>query len=171
MTLNKPDILEIIERHVILKQKGIRHWGLCPFHDEKTPSMMVDVQRQTFTCFGCWAGGDVVTFIQKLHGVDFRVALKLLDIHGKPYSPNPVLQKQKELVKNYRQQLRAYEDRLCEFLRTLTECKLQIRTEADIDAIAPFFHDEAYVAHMLDLLQFGSEQDRLEIYKQGGIFE
>ncbi|MBF0488757.1 MAG: hypothetical protein HQK98_11420 [Nitrospirae bacterium] len=117
ITLSKPDILEIIQQHVELKQKGARYWGLCLFHTEKTPSLMVDTERQTFICFGCGVGGDVVTFIRKLHGVDFRGALTLLGMSGKPYGPSPELQRQRELIKDYRRRLQAYEDRLCGYLR------------------------------------------------------
>ncbi|MBF0515847.1 MAG: hypothetical protein HQK97_01845 [Nitrospirae bacterium] len=171
IAIHKPDILEVIQQHIELKQNGVRYWGLCLFHSEKTPSMMVDAQKQTFICFGCGAGGDVVTFIQKLHGVDFRGALKLLGISGQPYRPNPELQKQKELIKDYRQRLRAYEDKLCEYLRTGNDCKRLVRTEEDLDAIAPFFHQEAHIEYLLDCLQFGTEEERFEIYMQGGLIE
>ncbi|MEO5359180.1 MAG: CHC2 zinc finger domain-containing protein [Nitrospirota bacterium] len=170
-TLTKPDIVEIIQQHIDLKQKGGRYWGICLFHDEKTPSFMVDAQKQTFMCFGCGAGGDVVTFIQKLHGVNFRRALTLLGISGQPYRPNPELQKQKELIKDYRQRLRAYEDKLCDYLRTGNECKLHIRTMDDVEAMASFYHQEAYIEHLLDCLQFGSEEERFEIYTRGGMLE
>ncbi|MBF0487210.1 MAG: hypothetical protein HQK98_03530 [Nitrospirae bacterium] len=171
ISMNKPDILEVIQQHVELKQKGVRYWGLCLFHSEKTPSFMVDGQRQTFVCFGCGASGDVITFIQELHGVDFRRALMLLGISGQPYRPNPELQKQKELIRDYRRRLRAYEDKLCEYLRTGNECKLQIRTIDDVEAMAQFYHEEAYIEHLLDCLQFGTEEERFEIYMQGGLFE
>ena len=72
------DIVQLIGEHVALKQKG-REWiGLCPFHDDKNPSMHVSPQKQIFKCFVCGAGGDVFTWQMEYHQMSFREALESL---------------------------------------------------------------------------------------------
>lgn len=75
---DKLDIVDVMSSYVTLKKAGINMKANCPFHHEKTPSMMVSAERQTFKCFGCGEGGDVFTFIEKIEGVDFYNALKIL---------------------------------------------------------------------------------------------
>jgi DNA primase len=72
------DIVEVISTYLTLKKAGSNLKANCPFHSEKTPSLMVSPERQTFKCFGCGEGGDVITFIEKIEGLDFFNALKLL---------------------------------------------------------------------------------------------
>lgn len=74
------DIVSYIQRHVpALKKAGRNHKACCPFHNEKTPSFVVNPERQTWHCFGaCSEGGDLFTFAQKLHGWDFKEALREL---------------------------------------------------------------------------------------------
>lgn len=72
------DIGEVIGEYVQLKQNGRHLKGLCPFHQEKTPSFVVSPDKGIFHCFGCMAGGDVFAFIQQKEGIDFPAALVLL---------------------------------------------------------------------------------------------
>ncbi|MFA5927494.1 MAG: DNA primase [Patescibacteria group bacterium] len=72
------DIVEIIGSYLTLKKAGVNYKGLCPFHQEKSPSFLVSAERQTFKCFGCGEGGDIFTFIEKMEGLDFFNALKIL---------------------------------------------------------------------------------------------
>lgn len=72
------DIVDIISDFVELKKSGQNLKGLCPFHSEKTPSFMVHPDKQIFHCFGCGAGGDVITFIMKHEGFSFPEALGML---------------------------------------------------------------------------------------------
>ena len=74
----RADIAQIVGRHVTLKKSGSRLWGLCPFHDEKTPSFQVHEDKQIFYCFGCGAGGDVFAFRMKHEGLDFPDAVRAL---------------------------------------------------------------------------------------------
>lgn len=75
---SKVDIVEIIGERVILKKAGRHFKGLCPFHSEKSPSFIVSAERQSFKCFGCQEGGDVLTFMQKYDGYSFLEALEVL---------------------------------------------------------------------------------------------
>lgn len=72
------DIVRIIGEHLQLKPKGREYVGLCPFHDDHKPSMNVVPQKQIFHCFSCGAGGDVFTFVQRFHKMEFREALEYL---------------------------------------------------------------------------------------------
>ncbi|KKU45788.1 MAG: primase protein [Microgenomates group bacterium GW2011_GWA2_46_7] len=74
----KVDIVEIIGERVALKKAGRHFKGLCPFHSEKSPSFIVSPERQSFKCFGCQEGGDVISFLQKYDGYSFLEALELL---------------------------------------------------------------------------------------------
>ncbi|TMQ70907.1 MAG: hypothetical protein E6K81_11490 [Candidatus Eisenbacteria bacterium] len=72
------DVVEVIGQTVQLKRVG-RNWtGLCPFHNEKTPSFSVNPDRQFYHCFGCKAGGDVFRFVQETEKVEFLEAVELL---------------------------------------------------------------------------------------------
>ncbi len=72
------DIENIISSYVGLKRAGRNLTGLCPFHSEKTPSMVVYNDSQSFYCFGCGAGGDVISFIMRMENLDYIEALKFL---------------------------------------------------------------------------------------------
>ena len=72
------DIVELISDYVRLRRAGRNYLGLCPFHNEKTPSFTVSQERQTWHCFGCGRGGDIFTFIMQHENMDFYEALKFL---------------------------------------------------------------------------------------------
>lgn len=72
------DIARIVGEHVALRARGREYVGLCPFHDDHRPSMNVVPAKQIFHCFVCGAGGDVFTFVQKYHRMDFPEALRYL---------------------------------------------------------------------------------------------
>lgn len=75
---SKTDIVDVVSTYVPLKKAGRNLSGLCPFHGEKTPSFMVSPERQVFKCFGCGEGGDVISFLEKIEGWEFREALEEL---------------------------------------------------------------------------------------------
>ncbi|MHC1726736.1 MAG: DNA primase [Syntrophobacteraceae bacterium] len=72
------DIVDVIGRAVSLRRSGNRHVGLCPFHQEKTPSFQVDAENQLYYCFGCGSGGDVLSFVMKHQNLAFSDAVKYL---------------------------------------------------------------------------------------------
>lgn len=74
----KVDIIDLISGYLPLKKAGRNYRGLCPFHNEKTPSFMVSQELQIFKCFGCGEGGDIFSFVQKIEGLDFVGSLRLL---------------------------------------------------------------------------------------------
>ena len=66
---NRNPIEDVVGQYVSLTRKGSNLFGLCPFHSEKTPSFFVYPQTQSFYCFGCGAGGDVITFIRRIENL------------------------------------------------------------------------------------------------------
>lgn len=92
------DIVDIIGEYVDLKKAGSSYKGLCPFHNEKTPSFTVDKKKQLFHCFGCGAGGDVVSFIMQKEGLSYPESLKYLGEKAGIniiYNENPVVNKRR----------------------------------------------------------------------------
>ena len=75
---NKNDIVDVISQYVTLKRSGRNFFGLCPFHNEKSPSFSVSPDKQIFHCFGCGVGGNVFHFLQKIENISFLEALEQL---------------------------------------------------------------------------------------------
>ena len=100
------DIVDVISEYVQLKKQGRNYFGLCPFHNEKSPSFSVSVDKQIFYCFGCGAGGNVFSFLMDLNGVSFQeAAIKLaeranvqLDIKESAHSRGPAFEEQEKMV-------------------------------------------------------------------------
>lgn len=82
------DIEDVISTYVTLKRAGSNRNGLCPFHSEKSPSFTVFPATKSFYCFGCGAGGDVITFIQKMENLDYVSALEFLATRAGISIPN-----------------------------------------------------------------------------------
>ncbi len=79
------DIVEVVSEHVVLKKTGRNHWGLCPFHKEKTPSFSVSQDKGIFKCFGCGEGGDSISFLMKINNHSFfEVITELAQKFGIP---------------------------------------------------------------------------------------
>lgn len=76
--LSRSDIESVISSYVNVKRRGRNLVGLCPFHGEKTPSFTVYPETASFYCFGCGAGGDVITFIKRIENLDYIDAVKFL---------------------------------------------------------------------------------------------
>lgn len=72
------DIVDVVSSYVTLKHAGSNMIGLCPFHSERTPSFTVFANNQNYYCFGCGAGGDVITFIMKMENLEYTAALEFL---------------------------------------------------------------------------------------------
>ena len=72
------DIVDVVGSYVALQQKGSNLFGLCPFHNEKTPSFSVSPSKQIFHCFGCKKGGDVITFVKEIENLSYIEAVQFL---------------------------------------------------------------------------------------------
>src|SRR5256712_7795761 len=92
------DLVDLISEHLRLQKAGRDLKGLCPFHQEKTPSFYVSPEKQLWHCYGCQKGGDHFTFIQDIEHVDFKGALRLLaDKTGVVLEESPGAGRQREL--------------------------------------------------------------------------
>ena len=98
---NNNDIVDVISQYVHLKRSGRNYFGLCPFHNEKSPSFAVSPDKQIFHCFGCGVGGNVIHFISKIEGINFRESIELLAERA-----NIVLPKLENVCDNKTQELK-----------------------------------------------------------------
>ena len=85
----RTDIVDLVAGYVSLKKRGSNHWGLCPFHREKTPSFSVSGIKQMYYCFGCGAGGNVFTFLMNYENMSFQEAVKFLADRAGIQLPEP----------------------------------------------------------------------------------
>lgn len=72
------NIVDVLREYIRVDKAGINYKALCPFHNEKTPSFMINEEKQIWHCFGCGKGGDVFKFIMEIEGLDFKEVLKML---------------------------------------------------------------------------------------------
>ena len=72
------DMVELVGARTDLRRVGSRFQGLCPFHDERTPSFSVNAEHGLYHCFGCGASGDAIRFVQETEGLDFKAAVEPL---------------------------------------------------------------------------------------------
>lgn len=97
------NIADIIAGYIQIKKAGMNFKAVCPFHSEKTPSLVISPQKQIWHCFGCGEGGDVFGFVMKMENLEFRQALNLLaekaGVKLPQYKPqDPALQNEKEML-------------------------------------------------------------------------
>jgi len=177
MVENKPDIVSVIGSEITLTKKGSRYYALCPYHSEKTPSFIVNSDKQTFHCFGCLAHGDSIHFIQKLHNLSFPEALSYLGIEQKKLSPRKYreVQKQKEIksIKKelgeiYREWEKDFYTELCELCREFDLLKLAIKTEADLDRYAWLYLLQTDWKFWLEILRGENDKLKYGLYRKIG---
>ena len=76
--VSRNDIVDVISGYIKLKKSGSSYVGLCPFHNEKSPSFSVSGTKQMYHCFGCGVGGNVITFVMEYENYTFPEAVKML---------------------------------------------------------------------------------------------
>lgn len=97
------DIVDVISQYVVLKKSGANYWGICPFHNDKKPSMSVSPSKGIFKCFSCGAGGDALSFLVKIQNRAYKdVILELAEKFGielpKKFTPSNETKEQKTLM-------------------------------------------------------------------------
>lgn len=98
-------IVDLVGEYVALRRSGSNYLGLCPFHNEKTPSFNVNPAREIFHCFGCGAGGDIYSFLMKIEGLSFPEALRKLAARaGVTLAERPVTEREREQKDELKQQ-------------------------------------------------------------------
>ncbi len=101
--ISRNDIVETISNYIRIEKKGSNYLGLCPFHNEKTPSFSISPSKQIFYCFGCHKGGNVIKFVQEYENIDFVDAVQSLAIKaGLDLPKNDYYKKNKDYEKKAR---------------------------------------------------------------------
>ena len=165
--VSKPPIESIIETEGIssLTRIGKKMKGLCPFHNEKTPSFIVNTEKQRYHCFGCGENGDVIQLIRKYHHLSFRDALKHLGLA----EDNEVLtekekeailqqreqqRKEREALSQYRVHLIELDVKLCRLYRNYKELTMKgVETWEDVENRSWIFHRLPLWKHLLGMLR------------------
>ena len=112
---SRNDIVDVISGYVKLTRKGASYFGLCPFHNEKTPSFSVTPSKQMFYCFGCGAGGNVITFLMKYENQTFGEALHVLAERAGIALPEPDRSREAKEKEEKRQLLLDIQKRAAEY--------------------------------------------------------
>lgn len=165
------DLVSVVESAGFeLKRSGTRHVGLCPFHAEKTASFYV-FNDNHYKCWGCGEYGDVIDFVQKLHGLSFRDALKHLGLEQGQITPKirRDIERRKRRAAHIRE-FRDWEQRYGVYISNLWyETKmLMIRgiPPDDLDLYASLFHMLPVWEYHRDILINGSDKLKFELYKE-----
>lgn len=147
---NRLDILDVVQSRVVLKKKGANYWGCCPFHNEKTPSFSVNVQKGIFKCFGCGEGGDAISFLMKINNQSFNDVIKDLAAQFNIELPNT-----KSGSKEYseeKQQVKTLLSKACDYyhnnLYSLSEAKPALE----------YLHNRGITKEIIDEYKIGYSQ-------------
>ena len=165
------DIISVIQgAGVELHQRGVHHWGLCPFHAEKSPSFTVNTGRQRFHCFGCGESGDAIDFIRKIHGFSFPDALKHLGIARGPMTPESIeasrrQKRRRDLITAFRRWKSVKADEVGTILRISRRLTGQIRTVEDLDRLGDAYHLIPLLEHQLEILISGSDKAQFQYWR------
>ena len=173
MNSPRPEIVQTIESEGIRLRQSGRTWrGMCPFHEGKSPALAVYSDSQSWFCFGCSEGGDVITLIQKLHGYDFNDACKYLGITpGKPAPVDPTIQRRRTLQRGFETAISEIYYQLCDRSQHLHRLRLKVKrdpsalTEAGAVLFARSLGELAEVDYKLDILLTGTAEDQLSFLK------
>jgi DNA primase len=164
--MEKPDILQTIEQAGFEpKKRGKSFWLSCPFHEEKTPSLKIDTERQSFFCFGCQIGGDSITFIQKLYGLSFKDTCKHLNLQ-EPIKINSKTQKKRALVNDFREWEKSLRKELTDFYRGFHAITRGLKTWEDVEGFEEGFHLMPIVEWYLEILTNGTEEEKYILFKE-----
>ena len=166
----KPDIVDTIQSEgVELKQHGNIYVALCPFSQERTPSFTVYPKKQRFVCFGaCQKKGDVVDFIRELRECSFKEALAYLKIRGDSPGRCKTEQDKRDLLARYKKWERETFISLAEKEREWG-CRLsKLNTIGKLYVSKDKLLEWQIMNYHLDILQHGSEEEKFELFKNGG---
>lgn len=165
---NKPDIMATLHREGFQpKQKGRDYWLSCPFHEDKTPSLKINPDRQLFHCFSCGQSGDAISFVQKLHGFTFKDALNHLNLKGiQPSRITPQKQTKRDLLKAFNSWKREYYQTLCRLRITYEALTRDLMTFDEAELRAWIFDELPLFEYHLDILFYGDDEQKYELYRE-----
>lgn len=158
------DIVEVVKEYVTLRKRGVNYLGLCPFHNEKTPSFTVSQAKGIFKCFGCGKGGNVVNFIMEHERLNYVEALKFLakkyhiEIEEKEVTPEEIEKRDEReslmVINSYAQ--RYFSDML--------------HKHSDGKTIAmAYFRERGFKDHIIDKFQLGYCLDQRDAFTQSAL--
>ena len=173
----KNDIVDVISQYVKLTRRGSSYFGLCPFHNEKTPSFSVTPSKQMYYCFGCGATGDVIDFVSQLRGIGSKEAAILLaqdfaipyeDSAGKTNRPR----QQNTDEQNYQYMERYCSRVLLDYYQLLCRWKEDYAPQTPENGYHPRFVEAlqklSLVEYLLDELLCGDIQARASVVIEYG---
>ena len=166
---DKPDIISILQNEGIhLIKRSCYYWALCPLHLEKTPSLKIDPHKQLFYCFGCHQHGDVISFIQKYHGLSFLDTLSYLGIkkNGKRVKPDPVQIRKRDLQHIFKQWTNGYSMYLADLLRCLDKAKSLCQTTEDVEMFSGYYHEKAIWQYEFEIMLGNDEEVKFELFRR-----
>jgi DNA primase len=148
-------LVQVIESYgVELRRSGKELVGLCPFHDDRHPSFSVSFEKEKWHCFGCQAGGDIVTFVMRIENIDYKSALKMLgrEQPPKPPKPRPEVEWAKDTLLRVNAVLRDINQclRLAEKLEWQEEINLLSREYEILETIADDLANPRAVPHLFN---------------------
>ncbi|HBI81007.1 MAG TPA: DNA primase [Bacteroidales bacterium] len=160
------DIVEVVKEYVTLRKRGVNYLGLCPFHNEKTPSFTVSQSKGIFKCFGCGKGGNVVNFIMEYERLNYVEALKFLakkyniEIEEKEVTPEEIARRNEReslmVINSYAQ--RYFSDML--------------HKHSDGKTIAmAYFRERGFKDHIIEKFQLGYCLDQHDAFTQTALRE
>jgi DNA primase len=168
MMNDKPDIVNVIGLELELRKAGNSYKALCPFHDEKSASFIVSPSRQSFKCFGCNESGDVIEFIKKYKGCDFKGAISYLRMSPARNSSEQISNqiRKREAVQRFRWWCDTYFNHLCDKSRNLQQIKSKLKTMQGAEGYSSYYHEETTWAYHMDILLYGSDKEKLKLYEK-----
>ena len=131
---SRSDIVSVIGRYVRLKRAGSGYTGLCPFHNEKTPSFHVNPARQMYKCFGCGVGGNVLTFVMEYENLTFPEAMEMLAQEAGIELPKQELtaqQKQQEKDTYYKEHVNTVNETIARAQERIAKMLQELQTEVE----------------------------------------
>ena len=165
----KNNIVQVIQQEGIsLKKFARRYKALCPLYHENTPSFTVYPDTQSFYCFGCNEGGDVIDFIMKLKGMLFTEALAYLGINSdngcKPAKRDRKMLLKRRLVGVVRQWEKRYYDKLAFIYRTFNKTKAKFKMMEEAEKFADVYRIMSICEYHMDILYYGDDETKYELF-------
>jgi hypothetical protein len=171
----KPDILSVMEREGLkLRRAGKSYRGKCPMHDGKSHgSLTVYPDSQSWYCWGCGEGGDVIDFIMKLKGYSFKDACRYFNIiPGKPAPVDPAIERKKQIQRDYETAIHNLYEGLCQQARYLHKLRINVKenpgalTEAGAVVFAQQMRGLAEIDYKIDTILEGEFEDQMSLLKE-----
>ena len=167
----KNDIVDVVSGYVKIQKKGSSYFGLCPFHNEKSPSFSVSPGKQMFYCFGCGATGDVIDLVAKLFNLSsYDAAKKLAYDFGidpdKPPAAAALRKTKYPLAKTFQNETLHCQRILCDYLHLLEHWKVQYAPKTPEDTLDDRFVEACqmldYIEDLTDILTFAELEIRVK---------